>query len=216
MRELPLFQNLTERERQTVLNTLSAKEKHYGKGELICHYEGNQTLIGVILEGSAQVLRYDEANRKMVLEWLQPGDVFGEVLAFPCGFQKEEETFVACDKTTKAVYLDYVALTELCAQARNGGVPGILAANWNGILTRKVAAFGRRLEILSCRSIREKLNCYFSILAKEQRSKTIENPYNMTVLAEYLCVDRSAMVRELGVMRDAGLIKMEKKDVILL
>lgn len=216
MKELPLFQNLNEREHQTILTRLSAKEKNYGKGELLCRYEGNQTLIGVILEGSAQVLRYDEANRKMVLEWLHPGDVFGEALAFPCGFEKEEETFVVCDRATKVLYFAYEKLTELCDQARDGGVPGALAANWSGILTKKVAAFGRRLEILSCRSIREKLNCYFSILAKEQGDRQFENPYNMTVLADYLCVDRSAMVREIGAMRDEGLIKMEKKDVILL
>ncbi len=216
MKEMPLFQNLNERERQTILTRLSAKEKSYGKGELICRYEGNQTLIGVIVEGSAQVLRYDEANRKMVLEWLHRGDVFGEVLAFSCGFEKEEETFVVCDRATKVLYLDYEKLTELCGQARDGGIPGVLAANWNLILTKKVAVFGKRLEILSCRSIREKLNCYFSILAKEQGGSQFENPYNMTVLADYLCVDRSAMVRELGAMRDEGLIKMEKKDVILL
>lgn len=203
-----MFRNLSEREKQSILSQLSAKEKSYAKGELIFRYEGNQAVVGMLVAGRGQVLRYDESHRKMVLEWLQPGDVFGEALSFSCGFEKEEETFIVCDCPTKVLFLDYEKLTSINHP--------VFLANWNAILSKKLRTFGRRLEVLSCRSIREKLNCYFSLLAKEQGSRHIENPYNMTLLADYLSVDRSAMVRELRTMQEIGLIKMEKKDVILL
>ena len=37
-----------------------------------------------------------------------------------------------------------------------------------------------------------------------------------TALAEYLCVDRSAMTRELAHMRDEGLLRFEKRRFTLL
>lgn len=213
--DLPLFQMCNEAEYKQVLAQCSAKEKHYAKGETICIYAGNREKIGILKEGEAQVLRYDEANRRMVLEWLQPGDVFGEVLSFSCGYEKEEETFVVCSCEATVIYLDYSALMAICAVAKDGGLAGKIASNWNMVLMKKMQQFGRRLEVLSCRSIREKLSCYFSILAREQGGKEIQLSCNMTVLADYLCVDRSAMVREIGQMRDAGLLRMEKKDVFL-
>lgn len=214
--ELSLFQACDEAECKQILSRCNAKEKRYAKGEMICRYEGRQEKIGIIKNGAAQILRYDEANRRMVLEWLQPGDVFGEVLSFPCGYEKEEETFVICASKTTVIYLEYAQLLAVCAEAKDGGLPGKISSNWNTVLTGKMQQFGRRLEVLSCRSIREKLSCYFSILAKEQGGKNIQLPYNMTVLADYLCVDRSAMVREIGQMREEGRLKMGKRDVLLL
>ena len=56
------------------------------------------------------------------------------------------------------------------------------------------------MEVLSCRSTREKLLCYFRIRAGEEKSLSFSLPFTLSALAEYLCVDRSAMMgaREAG------------------
>ena len=72
------------------------------------------------------------------------------------------------------------------------------------------------LEVLSQRSIRERILSYFSILSVKAGEDTFELPFSITDLSDYLSVDRSAMSRELKKMKNDNLIKMNKRKVTLL
>ena len=63
---------------------------------------------------------------------------------------------------------------------------------------------------MSKRTIREKLLTYLSIQAQVQGSRYFEIPFGRVELAEYLCVDRSALTRELTKMKADGLIDYDK------
>ena len=67
-----------------------------------------------------------------------------------------------------------------------------------------------KIEVISKRTIREKLLSYLSSQAQTQNSHYFEIPLGRTELAEYLCVDRSALTRELAKMREEGLIDYDK------
>ena len=69
------------------------------------------------------------------------------------------------------------------------------------------------MEVLSYRSTREKLLCYFRIRAGEEKSLSFSLPFTLSALAEYLCVDRSAMMRELKKLREAGFLEVSGKQV---
>ena len=73
-----------------------------------------------------------------------------------------------------------------------------------------------RIELLSKRSIREKLLSYFNILSTRNFTKNIELPFSLTSLADYLSIDRSAMMRELKNLTDEGFIKKHGKKIKLL
>ena len=68
----------------------------------------------------------------------------------------------------------------------------------------------RKVEVVSKRSIREKLLAYLSIQAQVQGTRYVELPLGRVELAEYLCVDRSALTRELVKMREDGLIDYDR------
>ena len=38
-------------------------------------------------------------------------------------------------------------------------------------------------------------------------------PFSFTTLADYICCDRSAMMRELGQMKEEGLVSIDKREV---
>ena len=65
----------------------------------------------------------------------------------------------------------------------------------------------RKVEVVSKRTIREKLLAYLSIQTQTQNSRYFEIPLGRVELAEYLCVDRSALTRELVKMKEDGLRK---------
>ena len=74
----------------------------------------------------------------------------------------------------------------------------------------------QKLGHMSGRTTRAKLISYLSEEAKRQGSSTFTVPFNRQQLADYLCVDRSAMSNELCKMRDEGMIKFEKSRFELL
>ena len=127
-----------------------------------------------------------------MLERLGPGGVFGELIAFaslPC-----DSVTVVCEADCVIVFLPQAQLASCgksCACHRQ------LLENLLSLISQKAFALSERVEVLSCRSTREKLLCYFRIRAGEEKSLSFSLPFTLSALAEYLCVDRSAMMREL-------------------
>jgi len=84
------------------------------------------------------------------------------------------------------------------------------------LLSKKSLHLSRRIEVLACRSIREKLLCFFEQLADEHGSRTFPLPFSLSMLADYISADRSAMMREMRKMREEDLISTEGRSVTLL
>ena len=73
-----------------------------------------------------------------------------------------------------------------------------------------------RVELLTKRSTRDKLLGYFSLLSTRHFSKTFTLPFSLTDLADYLSVDRSAMMRELRILKEDGFIEKTGNSITLL
>jgi CRP-like cAMP-binding protein len=73
-----------------------------------------------------------------------------------------------------------------------------------------------RIELLTKKNIRDKLISYFNIQSSKNFSKTFSLPFSLTDLADYLSVDRSAMMRELSHLKEEGFIKKEGNKITLL
>ena len=69
---------------------------------------------------------------------------------------------------------------------------------------------------MSKKTIREKLISYFKILSEKNFSKTLTLPLSLTDLSDYLSVDRSAMMRELKLLREEGFIKKNGNKITLM
>ena len=72
------------------------------------------------------------------------------------------------------------------------------------------------IEILSKRTIREKLLTYFNIITTKTINKSFTLPFSLTDLADYLSVDRSAMMLELGYLRKDNIIEKNGNKITLL
>ena len=78
----------------------------------------------------------------------------------------------------------------------------------------KCLVMNQKIEVLSKRTTREKLLTYLNMQRGMANKFTI--PYNREELAQYLCVDRSAMSSELCKMRNEGLIRFKKNGFEIL
>ena len=197
----PLFEGISQVECEEMLTCFQAVRKRFRVDDLIYDFAGNS--VGLIEQGEAVLLRIDEEGVSPVLETLAPGGVFGKTLAFARSVGDSLE--VVCRKPCEVLFLDYTHIFNRCEHAcmRHS----VLVQNMLRLMADKAQALSRRVDVLSRRSIREKLLCYFRQLANQAGSDTFTLPFSLSTLADYIATDRSAMMRELKHLREQGVVR---------
>ncbi len=209
----PLFRNITYEEYRRMLTCFQAVQKSYLAEELIYDFSASRAdAIGIVERGSASLIRIDEEGVSTVLEEMGPGGVFGRDLAFAgsVGDSLEVVARTPCD----ILFIDYPHLFRRCEKACTHH--SILVQNMLGLLSNKAQALSERVDVLSRRSIREKLLCYFRQLAEKNGGDTFTLPFSFSVLADYIATDRSAMMRELRHLKEQGLVLADGRKITLL
>ena len=84
------------------------------------------------------------------------------------------------------------------------------------LFLKEIIDLNTRIELLSKRTIREKLLSYFAIISAKNISRSFVIPFSLTDLADYLSVDRSAMMRELGYLKTDKIIEKNGNRITLL
>ena len=92
----------------------------------------------------------------------------------------------------------------------------LLFANLIHILSKKNLQFSQKITILSQRTTRDKLIAYLLTQQRLAGSARFVIPFNRQELADYLCVDRSAMSAEISKMKKAGMIACRKNEFEIL
>ena len=95
------------------------------------------------------------------------------------------------------------------------GVRGTLLHNLLTVSMRKNLGLSQRIFCTTPKTVRGRLLTYFSAQAAKADSPEFEIPFNRQQMADYLNLDRSALSKELGRMRDEGLLEFEKNHFIL-
>ena len=91
-----------------------------------------------------------------------------------------------------------------------------LVSNLLQMIALRASQQANRIYVLSRNSIRKKIMTYLNSIAAEKQTKTVILPMSYTTLAEYLSVDRSAMMRELKNLADEGIIERDGKKLRIL
>lgn len=209
MNDYSIFKDIENEDVNKMLKCFEAKTRTYKKDSTIINYVGNTSIVGIILRGRAELIRYDYLGNRTILEELSENDIFGEVFS---NYNIDELSIKATEETT-VLFIDYYHITKRCKKACL--YHSKLVENVLNILSQKIVTNNERIEILAKRTTREKLLAYFQILSKQKISKSFYLPFTYTDLADYLGVDRSAMQRELRNLKDEGFIKTNGKKITL-
>ena len=207
----PLFEDVSPEEIDQILHCFCSNTRHLQAGELL-NCSDIVGKIGVLLAGEAKIIRIDYVGSRALMDTLTPGSVFGEALAF--ANSPLDQMFLECVNSCDLIFFAYTHFTKRCANSCEHH--NILLQNLFRLLSKKVLTMASRVEVLSHRSIRAKLLCFFRITAAEAKSTRFTLPFSITALAEYICADRSAMMRELKAMKEEGLLQMDRRQVTLL
>ena len=185
--------------------------KSFEKNEIITTYIVNRNQVCVVLEGCADLMRYDFNGNQMVVEKFNKFDVFGEIFY---QINTNNELFVLAREKSKILSFNYDIFEKKCKKSCKFH-DELLIGLPNLVLT-KVSDLNLRIELLSKKTIRDKLISYFKILSENNFSKTFTLPLSLTDLADYLSIDRSAMMRELKILKEERFINKTGKNKITL
>ena len=213
LRISPLFQNISHEEYIRMVVCFQAKLRSFRSEELIYDFLAPGTdSVGVIERGTASVIRIDKEGVSTVLEELGPGGVFGRALAFDS--MGEDSIEVVCRTPCDVLFIDYPHIMKRCEQACTHH--SILVQNMLQLMLEKAQALSQRVDVLSRRTIREKLLCYFRHTAERTGENTFLIPFSLSTLADYIATDRSAMMRELKRLREEGVLRSDGRRFTLL
>ena len=185
--------------------------KYFEKGEIITTYLVNRNQICILIDGSADLIRYDFKGNKNIIEHFSSNEIFGEIFY---QINTNNEFFVLAKKKCEVLFFSYDNFQKKCKH--NCKFHETLVSSLPNLMLKKMVDLNVHIEVLSKRSIREKILGYFTILSNQNLNKTFSLPYSFTDLADYLNVDRSAMMRELKILKEDGFIKKTGNKITLL
>ena len=204
-----LFKDIDEASKNKILRELEAITARYEKNQIILSSVKNDDIICLIQSGHIQVIKNDANGNHIIIEDLYEGDIFGSISA---NISSNDFEIVTKEDSTVTI----IELDNIYAYNNNVSLYNTFIKNLIKVLYKKVQEFNNRIEILTNKTIRDKLLAYFRIMTKNNNTKTIYLPFNYSDLADYLAINRSAMARELKILKDEGLIETKGKKIKLL
>ncbi len=203
--KIPILKDIDDTEKEEMLELSCLKNVQYSKNEVIFHTGDTVNEIGIVLKGRVNIENIDIWGNKSILSSISEGEIFAETYAI-CGEPMMVDA-VAAEKS-EIQFLNLKALIDEKNSDKGWYVK--LISNMLKISVRKNLALSGRIFCTSSKTIRGRLLTYLSNISVKSGSKTFQIPFDRQQLADYLNLDRSALSKELGKMRDEGLIEFHK------
>lgn len=210
--ECPLFEGIRQEDLGTMLACLGARVSAVKKNHMIFREGDPANYVGIVLTGSAQIIKEDFYGNRSIVAHVEPGELFGE--SFACSDVTALPVSVVAAQDCTFMRIDSRRITVSCSNACS--FHSRLILNLLKVMAAKNLAFNQKLEITSRRTTREKLMAYLMSQAKLHGSPSFTIPYDRQALADYLGAERSAMSVELSKLRKDGILECRKNHFTLL
>ena len=212
LKRTKLFSGVGEEDIASLLSCLGARKKEYKKGEYILREGEHISDVFILVEGKIHIQKDDYWGNRSILSVISVGEMFGEGYAAPESGALLNDVVAVEDSSV--IFFDVKRILTTCSSACR--FHNMIVQNMFFAISDKNRKLVQKLGHMSGRTTRAKLISYLSEEAKGQGSSAFSVPFIRPQLADYLCVDRSAMSNELCKMRDEGMIKFEKSRFELL
>lgn len=201
-----IFKGLNKVEINEIIDDIKWNKKYYATSEKIFSIGEKANSIGIIGNGCIEIKKYLANGNVINIFSRNIGEIIGGCIVFANNsiypydiIAKQESEVIFINKD--------VILNKLCKNEK-------IALNLLNIFANRIFQFERRLELFSYSSIQKKI--IFSLLYDFSNTDVINLPFTKTTWAEYLNVSRPSLSRELAVLEKCNLIKVCKREIIIL
>lgn len=203
-----LFKNIPDKVKTKILELLKKTTYTFPNNSIVPKDIFYTKSILIVLEGTIEINKIDYNDNESTIDLLTKDDI---TTTFTIPFLDNDYNLYLKEPTNILILdFNYILSNETTNKYFNE-----LLKNLLDILSKKMININNRMEIMSNKTIRNKLLTFFKQLSKKYNSNIIYLPFNFTSLSNYLCVDRSAMNRELKHLKEENLIEVKGKRIKL-
>ena len=189
-----LFQGIREHEIEAMLTCLSAEERTYGKDAYIYRAGDVTGRLGVVMEGAVNIIKDDVWGNRKIIENIGGGQIFGETYA--CLKGEPLMVDVQASERSRILFMDVNRILTTCSSSCD--FHNRLIRSLMYVLAGKNLMLTKKMDIITPKSLRERVMVYLSQESVKQGCRTVTVPFNRQQMADYLSVDRSALSAEIG------------------
>ncbi len=206
-----LLQGITEEELQELGRLGAFRRAAYEKHTCVLSVGQKVQELGIVLAGSVLIESNDLWGNRSIIGKAARGQVFAESYAVS-GTPLMVDVFAAQD--AEILFLN----GRMILGETYSGYPwyGKILKNLLTAATSKNLSLSSRIFCTTAKTVRGRLAVYFSEQMTQNGSREFEIPFNRQQMADFLNLDRSALSKELGKMREEGLILFHKNHFVLL
>lgn len=204
--EYPVFSGIRKEELEPMLKCLGSHVRKYEKGEFISFEQEEVKNVGVLISGAVHMVKEDIWGNHTIVTRVEEGQLFGET--FACGTDNQSVVSYMAAEKCEVLFMGFSHILHTCPSACRFHQK--LIENMVLMLANKNKALMDKIEVVSKKSLREKILSYLSQEAQKAGSRYFEIPLGRVELAHYLAADRSALTRELSAMKKEGILDFDR------
>ena len=208
----PLFDGIGADNLSALFSCLGARHVHLAKGEPLMRTGEKADRFGVVLSGALAVSTYDANGKRTLIKLIRaPESVTAAQALSGAGAMSVD---VEANEDSEVLLLKAARIVTPCEKAC--AFHARLVRNIMRTLAVKTLELNRKIDILSRRATADRLMAYLYSFSKQNGSREFDIPFDRQGLADYPCVERSALSDEISRLCKAGIISSRKSDFALL
>ncbi len=207
-----MMENIERQELLTFQNQLSkcvnVKYATFSNKDLIISNSPTKKRIGFIIYGKASIIKTDINGNSTIMRELKQNDIFSNLFFWDL----EDDIYIISNKETEVVFIDYNSILKDCT--KKCPFHNKLVLTLFELLIKDNKQQNEKIELLSKRTVREKLLFFLKNRTNSNNIFNVTTSY--TAIADYICVDRSNLMRELKKMENEKIIERDGKKITIL
>ena len=207
-----LLKDLGEEGFCRICECMNVKELHLRNRQTFISESDPCNRIGIVVTGAVRLTRQRIDGGRNVLETITENGVFGSTYVF-----RDVSTMgisMSAVGETIVLLFEIEKITRPCHKVCVAHLQFV--RNLLTVMSQTTFALKQKLRILSQRTIRGRLMLFLNIRAKRAKSNEFDIQFDRQALADYLCVDRSALSAELSKLRAERKVESVKNHFKLL
>ncbi len=211
LKECEMFDKIEDNDILKILSCFDVQIHSYSRNQNIINEGDKASCIGIMLSGTAQIVRVDFYGNRSIIASVLPSQLFGE--AFVCSEAERIPVNVIAEEDCEVMMIDSGKIMRPCCKSCE--FHNQIIFNLLKLTAKKNLLLNQKIEIISKRTTREKLITYLNIQAKKYGS-SFTIPYDRQELADFLEVERSGLSAEISKLRSEKIIECKRSFFRLL
>lgn len=195
----------------SLFTCLGTKRRRLAKGEALIRAGERADKLGVLLSGALSVSTYDLEGHRAIVKRISPAEIVAAAQSLSGAGTMSVD--VEADEDSDVLLVRTDRILSPCESACT--FHSQLVRNLMRMLAAKTIELNRKIEILSHRSTQDRLMAYLRSVMKHEGSNEFHIPFDRQQLADFLCVERSALSAEISRLSKLGVIASRKNHFIL-